>query len=306
MKKIKVRSPATTANLGAGFDVFGLALKEPHDLIEVEKLDENKIEIFVTGYNVPTDADKNTGGYVAKRMMEDFAISSGLRIKIDKNIRPASGLGSSAATAAGVAFALNQLFNLKLDKNRLVYYSSLGETVSAGVPHADNVSAAIYGGFTITVNKDPLEIVSFNPPKKLGIVVALPKQGKISTEEARKIIPKNVPMANVTFNVSKASSLAAGMITGNLDLIKKGMEDSIVETARANANILLEFNELRRLAKTINSGIVASGAGPAVIGIIEKERVKQLAEFMEKFFKLRNHACEVFITEAGKGVTKID
>ncbi|HID19169.1 TPA: homoserine kinase, partial [Candidatus Bathyarchaeota archaeon] len=114
METLKIRCPATTANLGAGFDVFGLALREPFDLLEVT-VEGNGVEIVVEGYPVPTEPERNTGGYVALKMMEDFGVEKGVRIKIVKRIKPGSGLGSSAATASGVAYALNRLFNLNLN-----------------------------------------------------------------------------------------------------------------------------------------------------------------------------------------------
>ncbi|MBS7618776.1 homoserine kinase, partial [Candidatus Bathyarchaeota archaeon] len=271
MISIRLKCPATTANLGAGFDIFGLALKEPYDVIEVEK-SSSGIEIQVEGYDVPKNPEGNTGGYVALRMIRDFAIDSGVKLRIIKRIKPGSGLGSSAATAAGAAYALNEIFQLNLSLDTLVEYASLGEIVSAGAAHADNVAPALYGGFTIIASRKPLKVLNFKPPE-VGIVVALPHVEKGSTRIAREVIPKHVPLEHVVRNIAYASTFVAGMISGNVDLIKMGMNDCIVEPARAEACIFRGFTLFKEAGVKIGAGVAASGAGPAVIGLIEKHLV---------------------------------
>ncbi|MCZ7399916.1 MAG: homoserine kinase, partial [Candidatus Methanoperedens sp.] len=141
---LKVRVPATSANLGAGFDVFGIALENPADIIEVEKSD--KTIITVSGRDsrfVPVDPKKNTAGIVAS------LLDKPVKIKIQRGIPLSSGLGSSAAPAAGVAFALNEMFSLGLSREELVRIAAQGEKAASGAAHADNVAPAIYGGFVI-------------------------------------------------------------------------------------------------------------------------------------------------------------
>lgn len=304
MEKIKILSPATTANLGPGFDVFALALKEPYDVMEIEKIGSGVI-IESEGYSIPNEAEKNCAGFVALEMLKKFEIKEGVKIKIKKNIKPASGLGSSAASGAGAAFALNKLFDLNLTKEEMVGYASHGEIVSAGFPHCDNVVACIFGGFTITVSYDPLEVVNLKPPEDLGIVIALPNVDKGSTEVARSVVPKLIPRKKLVYNVGHASLLSAGIALKNIDLIKKAMDDSIVEPARAKAGILREFFELKKLGKELNVGTAASGAGPAILGIVEKNRRKEVGIAMKDFFEQRGYKCEIFITEPGKGIYEI-
>lgn len=144
MDRIKVRASATSANLGAGFDVLGLALDEPYDIIEVEPADRLSIRIVGRGWkSIPLEPEKNTAGLVAKAMGKDVLIT------IHSYIRPASGLGSSAAPAAGTAFAINELFSLGLSREELVPIAAKGEVAAAGVAHADNVGPCIMGGLTI-------------------------------------------------------------------------------------------------------------------------------------------------------------
>ncbi|MEM3104577.1 MAG: homoserine kinase [Candidatus Bathyarchaeia archaeon] len=300
MNLVRLKCPATVANLGAGFDVFGLALKEPYDIVVVEKSDRG-VEVEVEGYNVPKNPEENSGGYVALKMMRDFAIDSGIRLKIIKRIKPGSGLGSSAATAAGVAYALNEIFNLNLGLEALVEYASLGETVSAGTAHADNVAPALYGGFTIIASHNPLKVLNFKPPE-VGIVVALPHIEKGSTRVAREVLPKYVPLEYMVRNIAYASTLVAGFVTGNTDLIKMGMNDCVVEPARANAGILRGFIQFKEAGVRIGAGVAASGAGPAGIGLIEKHSVDTLYNAFERVCKALGVSYTIYKTEPGDGI----
>mgnify|MGYP000123670250 CR=1 FL=1 len=304
MEVIKVRCPATVANLGAGFDVFGMALKEPYDIIEV-KVQEKGVEIDVEGYEVPTKPEENTGGYVALRMLEDFNLEYGVKIRIFKRIKPGSGLGSSAATASGVAYAMNKLFDLRLSMNRLVEYAALGETVSAGVPHADNVAPAIYGGFTVIASREPLKVLRFKPPP-MGVVIALPDVEKGSTKLARAVIPKMIPLESMVRNVGYASMLAIGMVTGDVSLVKMGMNDCVVEPARAEAGILKGFKLFKKVGLEVDAGVAASGAGPAVVGVVEKEKVEMLYEAFKGVCRSLGLGCMFYKTEPGDGICEIE
>ena len=304
---MRVKAPATSANLGAGFDVFGLALKEPYDLVEVTRIPEKNVRIkLVEGYEVPLEPEENTGGYVALRMIEDFDLPEGVELRIWKRIKPKSGLGSSAATAAAAAYALNKLFDLGLSREKLVEYAALGELISAGSPHPDNVASAIYGGFTIILSRNPLKIYAVDPPADLGVVIVLPVVEKASTKKAREILPKMIELERYVYNVGMAASLVAGMSLGKIEMIKEGMNDLIVEPIRAKAGIIPEYEEVKELGRRLNAGIAVSGAGPAIIGVIEKERRKVLAKELEKLYTSRGYRCSVYITEPGPGVSELE
>jgi len=304
---MRVKAPATSANLGAGFDVFGLALKEPYDLVEVTRIPEKNVRIkLVEGYEVPLEPEENTGGYVALRMIEDFDLPEGVELRIWKRIKPKSGLGSSAATAAAAAYALNKLFDLGLSREKLVEYAALGELISAGSPHPDNVASAIYGGFTIILSRNPLKIYAVDPPADLGVVIVLPVVEKASTKKAREILPKMIELERYVYNVGMAASLVAGMSLGKIEMIKEGMNDLIVEPIRAKAGIIPEYEEVKELGRRLNAGIAVSGAGPAIIGVIEKERRKVLAKELEKLYTSKGYGCMVYITEPGPGVSELE
>lgn len=236
-KQVTLKSPATSANLGPGFDVFGLALEQPSDKVTLTSISK-EIRIQINGLSantISTLPEKNTAGIVAKKMMTDFSIKTGLLIKIEKGIIPGKGLGSSAASAAAAAYGLNRMFNLGLDNVELIKYAAKGEVASAGSEHADNVSATICGDFVIIKSYDPLQIVNLECPKNMEICVALPKMvtPPKKTEKARSVIPKMIPLEKLVHNVGKAAAMASGFATGDVDLIGESMCDAVVEPARA-------------------------------------------------------------------------
>lgn len=176
LSQVTVKAPATTANLGPGFDVFGLALEQPSDKVTIIPIPKGiKIEVSeCSTAKIPTAPEKNTAGVVAKQMLKEFSLKTGVLIKIEKGILPSMGLGSSAASAAAVAYGLNQIFDLKLNNEQLIRMAAKGEVASAGFEHADNVSAAICGDFVILKSYNPLEIINLKPPPEMEVCVAFP------------------------------------------------------------------------------------------------------------------------------------
>lgn len=306
--EVIVKAPATTANLGPGFDVFGMALEQPSDRVTIVPVSKG-IRIEVAGQaagSIPADPEKNTAGVVAKAILEKFSLKTGLMIKVEKGIMPGKGLGSSAASAAAVAYGLNQLFDLKLDNKQLVQFSAKGEVASAGFEHADNVSAAVYGGFVIIRSYNPLEVIHLQAPSNLSISVAIPEVPTMpkKTEKARSVLPKEVPMEKIVHNIGHAASLAVGFATGDVDLIGRAMSDVIVEPARAF--MIPGYQQVKEKAlKAGACGVAISGAGPAMIAIVNSDKadVSKVAEAMKKGFKSAGTNADTFCTKPGRGVT---
>jgi len=167
---ITVRAPSSTANLGPGFDVFGLALDAFFDHVKITK--KGKGIKIVTSDPIPTNPQKNTAGLVAKSMLNKFKIKDGIEIKIKKGVPTGFGMGSSAASAAATAIGINKLFKLNLDPNTLIEFAGIGEKASAGSVHYDNVAASVLGGFVI-VRTNPLNVIKIEPPKDLVFVMTL-------------------------------------------------------------------------------------------------------------------------------------
>ncbi len=309
--KVIVKAPATTANLGPGFDVFGMALEQPSDKVTIFPISKDiKIKVFgLSADTIPTDPEKNTAGVVAKHILQEFSLKTGLTIKLEKGIIPSVGLGSSAASAAAVAFGLNRLFNLKLDRKQLIQLAAKGEIASAGFEHADNVSAAIYGDFIIIKSYDPLEVLHLESPPNLGICIAIPEVSTApkKTEKARSILPKTVSMEKLVHNVGHAATMAAGFARGDVELIGRSMSDAIVEPARAF--MIPGYEKVKeRALKAGACGVAVSGAGPAMIAIVNSNDTdtSRVIQAMGEGFKSVGVSSETFCTKPGKGVSLLE
>jgi len=306
LKQVVIRTPATSANLGPGFDVFALALKRPSDKVTITAIPEG-IKIRIKGLLAKTISvvpEKNTAGVVATKMISDFGLQTGLLIEIEKGIMPGTGLGSSAASAAAIAYGLNKMFSLGLKNLELINYAAKGEIASAGFEHADNVSAAICGQFVIIESYHPLQIVNFRCPDKMGICVTMPKLAAPAhkTEKARLMIPTLVPMDKLVENLGRAAVMASGFATGDIDLIGRSMIDRIVEPARIPSipgYLQVKENALKAGA----CGVTISGAGPSMIAIVNKKKadVRKVAKAMQEGFKSVGLESTCYVTEAGKG-----
>lgn len=295
--KIKVKAPCTSANLGVGFDVFGLCLKEPYDVIEVEAVDDKEIIIEVDDKNIPTEPDKNVAGIVAKKMINDFNIDKGIKIKIKKGVKAGSGLGSSAASSAGTAYAINELFKLNLDKLKLVDYASYGELASSGAKHADNVAPAIFGDFTMVTNYNPLEILHIPIDFKLDILISIPNIS-INTKEAREILPKSVDLKDLVNNVGKACGMVYALYNKDKSLFGKYMmSDKVIEPVRGK--LIPNYFKVKEEVKDKVYGITISGSGPSIIAFPKEEFIDEVEEILRDYYE------NTIKTEVGKGVEVI-
>src|SRR5207249_2499540 len=146
------RAFCSTANLGAGFDVFGLALNRYSDTVSARITSGKKIRIIVRGregHNIPVEVERNSAGPPALELAKKTNLNKGLDIIVEKHVPQGLGLGSSGATAAACTKALDALLDLQLSNDELVKVASLGEKAVAGTAHADNVAASLLGGFAI-------------------------------------------------------------------------------------------------------------------------------------------------------------
>src|ERR671918_327209 len=237
MKSCSAAAPCSTANLGPGYDVFGLALDALEDKVKVSRTypGGGRITIKNSDQAIPSMPKSNSAGLVVKKMMQDFEISDSTEIEITKGVPSGYGVGSSAASATAAAMAFNALYDLKIDRNRLIEYAAEGEVASAGTKHYDNVSASLLGGFVICrIASDRLRFIRLEPPKDLVLVVAVPclEVPKKKTEVARSVLPKVVPLKDVVHNISGAATIVAGFALKDVETITKGIDDTIIESAR--------------------------------------------------------------------------
>ena len=302
MARVAVKSrtavaPCTTANLGPGYDVFGLALDALRDRVKVTKRPGGGlITIKSSDKAIPSAAEFNSAGLVVKRMMHEFGISDSVEIQVTKGVPTGYGIGSSAASAAAAAIAFNALYNLKIDKDKLVEYAAEGEIASAGTKHYDNVSASVLGGFVIGHKG---QFVRIEPPRDLFLVVAVPLSMQVpekKTEVARSVLPKEVPLKSMVHNVSGASTIVAGFALKDVEMIARGIDDIIVEPARKH--LIPGYDSVKQNAIAAGAlAVTISGAGPSMIAFLKtRKNASKVASAMAKGFleagvKSKTFAC---------------
>lgn len=285
---LTVRAPATSANLGSGYDVFGVALSRPADILRVERASETSISVTGAGSQyIPEDPKRNTVGAVVE------ALDAPARIRIDKGVRPASGLGSSAASAAGVAVALNELYDRGYSREELVSVAAEGEAVVSGDAHTDNVAPALLGGFTIST-PDGITRVDAD----LSLVVCLPDI-VVSTSDARKVVPDGVRLPELIETVGNAATLTAGMARDDPELVGQGMTERVVTPARAE--LIDGYETVRRRAYDAGaSGVTISGAGPGVLAVCPDSVQRTVAATMVEAFSECNVDARAYQTTIGR------
>ena len=297
---ITVKAPSSTANLGPGFDVFGLAVDAFYDTVTLTKI-KNGIKI-ITDDDIPTNPEKNTAGLVVKNMKKKFKIKKGVEIKIKKGVPAGFGMGSSSASAAATAVAFDKLFKLKLNGNSLVEFAGSGEKASAGTIHYDNVAASVLGGFVI-VKTNPLDVIRIEPPTNLRMCIAVPTISvpKKKTKVSRGVIPKKINLTDSILNLSNASAIVAGFMKKDPELIGNSIKDVIVEPARQH--MIPGFSKVKENAiKAGALGVTISGAGPSVIAFSKSSaNLKKISLAMSKGFTYANTKCQTIICKPSKG-----
>jgi len=289
---IKIKAPATVANMVCGFDILGFAVNSPYDEMEMRWMTRADNEASITiinidNYKLPTDPEKNVAGAALLAFLEEYEekqkISSSPKIKfevkINKLIKPGSGVGSSAASAAGAVVGANYLVGNIFSKNDLVRFAMNGEKLASGVKHADNIAPCIFGGVTLVRSIFPLEIIAL-PSPTLHVTIVHP-QIEVRTSDARSILRQQVLLKDAIKQWGNIAGLVAGLMKSDYDLIGRSLEDVIIEPVRS---ILIPgFDALKLACKqagALGGGI--SGSGPSIFML---SKTKEIAISVEKEMK---------------------
>ncbi len=261
-KKITVKCPATIANFVCGFDIMGFAVNDPYDIFTVSITDKPGIEIInEDAFNLPVDASKNVSGVALQEMLNETKDVKGFQIISKKSIKPGSGIGSSAASAAGVVVAANHLLNNRFSKAELVQFAMFGEKLASGVKHADNIAPAIYGGTTLIRSIFPLDIVSI-PSPDLFVTIIHP-QIEVKTSDARNILKHTIPLKDAVKQWGNIAGLTTALITQDYDLLARSMVDVVVEPLRSK--LIPHYYDVKNAG--LNAGALGggiSGSGPSI------------------------------------------
>lgn len=305
MDAIKVFCPATIANVSCGFDVLGLALDAVGDEMIVRKTPEKGIKITkITGQDLPTATNKNVAGVAGLTLLDKSDYDGGFEIEIDKRIKPGSGIGSSAASSAGVVWAMNHLLGNPFSNLELVQFAMEGEKLASDVAHADNVAPAIFGGFTLVRSYDPLDIISIPTPAELYATVIHP-QIEIKTSESRKILKTNITLEKGIRQWGNLGGLVAGLFQNDYELIGRSLEDHIVEPIRSI--LIPEFDAIKKNSLEAGAlGCGISGSGPSIFALCKGEDMaKNVAQTMHKTYKPVGIDYDIHISKVNTHGVKI-
>lgn len=305
MNQVKIFAPATVANVSCGYDAMGFALQALGDEMVFSKTNSQGVTISkIEGADLPFEADKNVAGAVAQLMLDDSNSNFGLDIQIFKNFKPGSGLGSSAASASGTAFSVNQLLNNKYSDLELTKFAMQGEVVACGSAIADNVAAAIYGGFILVRNYEPLDIVQIPSPSELIATIIHP-QIEIKTEDARKVVPQNISVKTAISQWANVGGLISGLHTSDFDLISRSLIDHVAEPHRKK--LIPHFDEVKNAS--IKSGALGagiSGSGPSIFALSKGvETANKVAQAMNNVYKDSGIDYNIFISRISTQGAKI-
>ncbi|CAI8360459.1 homoserine kinase [Flavobacteriaceae bacterium] len=282
MEEIKIFSPGTVANVGCGFDVLGFCLDTIGDEMVIRKTTEKGVRIskIEGGFELPLEVTKNVAGVSALALYEAASPNFGFEIEIYKAIKPGSGIGSSAASAAGSVFGMNSLLGNPFDTHQLTYFAMKGEAIASKSEHADNIAPALFGGFTLVKSTHPLEILQIPSPSDLYAVIAHQKI-EIKTSEARALLPNEIPLADAIIQWSNLGSLIHALHTNNFALIGSALKDVIVEPHRSQ--LIPNFQTLKTAAHEANAlGTSISGSGPSVFSLCQGKAVAHDVENAQK------------------------
>ena len=293
MQYITVHAPATIANLCAGFDVLGMALSEPYDVMHLRKSTRFTI-IHHDAFGLPTDPEQNIAGVAILSMCRHLNIEAAFELHIEKHIKPGSGLGSSAASAAGAVFALNQLLGQPLTLHELLPFAMDGEALASGSRHADNVAPCLLGGVTLIRDTEGRDVCSL-PSPNLFVSVVHP-QIEIKTSEARALLPQQIGLKDAVSQWGNLAAMVHAIHMHDYALLGRSMQDRLIEPYRKK--LIPGYDRVMALKKI--PGVIAggiSGSGPSMFIFSESaETATEITNNMSAIYTELNIDAHVYTT----------
>ena len=266
---MRVRAPCSSANLGPGYDLLGIALNAFQDIVEVELVSgEGEARVVeVTGpYSNSVPLGRSNSAAEAAIATLRFAEQRlDAKIRIWKGVPPGRGLGSSGVSAAAAAKAVNEMLGGVLTEEELVKAASEGERMSSGYPHSDNVAPSLLGGLVILSSR----ITVFKPDLNFVLVIPWIEVPESKTKFMREVLPNQVPFEQFLKHCSHLTHLLLGLAKGDAKLLGEGMNYSLIDEVRSR--FIPGFSELKSEAlKRGALGVSISGAGPSILILCEE------------------------------------
>lgn len=305
MSHVSVFAPASVANISCGFDVLGVCLESVGDILHIEEASKPGIEITeIIGQDLPLEATKNVAGVAGLALLADHNPDRGFNIKIEKGIKPGSGIGSSSASAAGAVVGINHLLGNPYTRNQLIAFAMEGERVACGTAHADNVSPVLLGGFTLVRSVDPLDVITLNSPLELMITIIHPEI-EVKTADARAVLLDKLHLKQAVAQTANLGALVTGLFKEDYELIRRSLVDHIVEPVRSM--LIPGFSELKNRANQAGAlGTGISGSGPSIFSLSKgMETAQNVGLAMQKVYDEIGVPYDTYISPINEKGVKI-
>lgn len=264
MKKVTVRVPATTANLGPGFDAFGCALSLYTDVT----FEETESGLQITGcdeaYTGPDNLAYTSYCAVLASLSEEIR---GVKIHIDAHIPIGRGLGSSAALLVAGAIGANVLRGNKLSTQGLLNITNAMEG------HPDNLAPAFFGGLTASMVDNGLPVTVNFPLHPDWEFLALIPDFEVSTNFARSVLPAQLPRADAVYNISHGAMVLKALELGDEKLLRTAMQDRLHQPYRKS--LITDYDAIEALVRTTGAAFCVSGAGPTLLCVTLDEKLEE-------------------------------
>lgn len=287
MNRATVFAPGSIGNVGPGFDILGLAIDGIGDRVTVEAGKSGPV--IVRGRDaelVPTDPAKNAAAIAAQAMA-----NQPLQVTIDKGLPVAAGLGGSAASSVGGAYAAAIACGITVTPSSIMLAALEGEIAVSG-RHLDNIAPITLGGLALSRSIDPIDVISLPTPENWSVALITPNV-RIETKKARAILPEKWERESWTQQMANAAALVVAFMTADGDLARRALDDLYAEPRRSP--MIPNFAEVKRAALDAGAfGCSISGSGPTIFAITETSKSKSCAEAMRRAMK--DVPCEVRVS----------
>ncbi|MEM8582900.1 MAG: homoserine kinase [Bacteroidota bacterium] len=301
MQEVRVWAPATVANVAVGFDILGFAINRPGDEIVARFTDEHSglriSKITGTGEKeLPYDIELNTAGYAASQLLKHLGQETlGIDLEVHKRMPFGSGMGSSAASAAGAVVAINELLGRPLTREALLYFAVCGEQKADGAFHADNVAPSLLGGIILIRSNESLDIHQLPVPAGLQVAVVHPDI-EILTKDARAVLSDVVPLKTAIAQSGNLATFIKALYTEDLLLMQRSLHDLMVEPQRKK--LIAGFDEARKSALDAGAlGCSISGAGPSIFCLADSGYLAQAAgQAMQAVFSSHQINSQLYVS----------
>ena len=305
MKEIRIFTPASVANVSCGFDVLGFCLAPVGDEMVIRMTDKQGVKITkIEGQDLPLDVKRNVAGVAAQAMLAKHPANCGFEIEIYKKIKAGSGIGSSAASAAGAVFGINELLGKPYNTHDLIQFAMEGESVASGSAHADNVAPVLLGGFTLVRSINPVDVIKLPSPSELMAVVLHPKI-ELKTMHAREILKNNVTLKKAITQWGNLAAFISALYTEDYGLMSRSLVDEIVEPMRSL--LIPEFETIKKAV--LNAGALGfgiSGSGPSVYAFAKGvDTSNNIAEAMKSKIEQLGIDFEIYVSAINNQGIKI-